>query len=110
MNLKRIAENLEKFKRSKSERTNNPKWKAKRVYLSELQPSVDEWPDVYEVIVSEALLCEHGMDNTENGSSGTNAFSIADSSNPMKEAFQVCLLYTSPSPRDQRGSRMPSSA
>ena len=25
-------------------------------------------------------------------------------------AFQHCLLYTSPSPRDQRGSRMPSSA
>ena len=24
--------------------------------------------------------------------------------------FDVCLLYTSPSPRDQRGSRMPSSA
>ena len=23
---------------------------------------------------------------------------------------QICLLYTSPSPRDQRGSRMPSSA
>ena len=26
------------------------------------------------------------------------------------EAFADCLLYTSPSPRDQRGSRMPSSA
>ena len=25
-------------------------------------------------------------------------------------AFVFCLLYTSPSPRDQRGSRMPSSA
>ena len=25
-------------------------------------------------------------------------------------AFTTCLLYTSPSPRDQRGSRMPSSA
>ena len=25
-------------------------------------------------------------------------------------AYAVCLLYTSPSPRDQRGSRMPSSA
>ena len=25
-------------------------------------------------------------------------------------AYKVCLLYTSPSPRDQRGSRMPSSA
>ena len=26
------------------------------------------------------------------------------------KSFQACLLYTSPSPRDQRGSRMPSSA
>ena len=26
------------------------------------------------------------------------------------DSFKVCLLYTSPSPRDQRGSRMPSSA
>ena len=25
-------------------------------------------------------------------------------------ASRICLLYTSPSPRDQRGSRMPSSA
>ena len=28
----------------------------------------------------------------------------------LSELPQVCLLYTSPSPRDQRGSRMPSSA
>ena len=27
-----------------------------------------------------------------------------------KTATEYCLLYTSPSPRDQRGSRMPSSA
>ena len=26
------------------------------------------------------------------------------------EKIKTCLLYTSPSPRDQRGSRMPSSA
>ena len=26
------------------------------------------------------------------------------------DAYESCLLYTSPSPRDQRGSRMPSSA
>ena len=31
-----------------------------------------------------------------------------DKSNPY--ANNLCLLYTSPSPRDQRGSRMPSSA
>ena len=28
----------------------------------------------------------------------------------LKLNAKVCLLYTSPSPRDQRGSRMPSSA
>ena len=27
-----------------------------------------------------------------------------------KEGYTTCLLYTSPSPRDQRGARMPSSA
>ena len=29
---------------------------------------------------------------------------------PFKIHKNICLLYTSPSPRDQRGSRMPSSA
>ena len=29
---------------------------------------------------------------------------------PIIEQYNDCLLYTSPSPRDQRGSRMPSSA
>ena len=28
----------------------------------------------------------------------------------LLEEMELCLLYTSPSPRDQRGSRMPSSA
>ena len=30
--------------------------------------------------------------------------------NVLTESHEICLLYTSPSPRDQRGSRMPSSA
>ena len=30
--------------------------------------------------------------------------------NPKKQAYQSCLLYTSPSPRDRTRSRMPSSA
>ena len=30
--------------------------------------------------------------------------------NQAKHLSKLCLLYTSPSPRDQRGSRMPSSA
>ena len=31
-------------------------------------------------------------------------------STSIPDAIITCLLYTSPSPRDQRGSRMPSSA
>ena len=30
--------------------------------------------------------------------------------NRSMDGYKCCLLYTSPSPRDQRGSRMPSSA
>ena len=33
-----------------------------------------------------------------------------DPKNLKRKPANVCLLYTSPSPRDQRGSRMPSSA
>ena len=29
---------------------------------------------------------------------------------PFKDTYKSCLLYTSPSPRDKRQSRMPSSA
>ena len=32
------------------------------------------------------------------------------STQKTKQSSNTCLLYTSPSPRDQRGSRMPSSA
>ena len=35
---------------------------------------------------------------------------VADSMHPDFAKGDICLLYTSPSPRDQRGSRMPSSA
>ena len=43
------------------------------------------------------------------------AANITDSSRTdivvdFNDAPSICLLYTSPSPRDQRGSRMPSSA
>ena len=37
------------------------------------------------------------------------SIAVAFARSPMTLA-NICLLYTSPSPRDQRGSRMPSSA
>ena len=47
----------------------------------------------------------HGLRNTWN----INSHSLSRTVNLLDEAY-ICLLYTSPSPRDQRGSRMPSSA
>ena len=40
----------------------------------------------------------------------TNGHSNVDTPWQMRINLIACLLYTSPSPRDQRGSRMPSSA
>ena len=41
---------------------------------------------------------------------GGEAFYRIENYHVMPPFFMSCLLYTSPSPRDQRGSRMPSSA
>ena len=41
---------------------------------------------------------------------GIDFSNAVDYSHPQQYLFATCLLYTSPSPRDQRGSRMPSSA
>ena len=57
-------------------------------------------------------------DTLDDGSSGSNISTLALSlyaknqvmCNEEREQMKACLLYTSPSPRDQRGSRMPSSA
>ena len=48
----------------------------------------------------------HLIDNGD----GTWDLTIPISDALPEGLFDVCLLYTSPSPRDQRGSRMPSSA
>ena len=40
----------------------------------------------------------------------TNNKRAAQAALRQKKMYETCLLYTSPSPRDQRGSRMPSSA
>ena len=47
------------------------------------------------------------------GYANANSFRTSKAKAKMQkglELFYHCLLYTSPSPRDQRGSRMPSSA
>ena len=48
-----------------------------------------------------SLSCKIGDETMDDGDLASNAMAIINT---------ICLLYTSPSPRDQRGSRMPSSA
>ena len=49
---------------------------------------------------------DHGHDHDEHGHADHDIH--VEEMGPNKG--HICLLYTSPSPRDQRGSRMPSSA
>ena len=80
--------------------------------------SSDAWPRIIErknVVVGLPLKLSDDTDLP------TDATSFYQSGVPILSAFtgshsdyhtprDTCLLYTSPSPRDQRGSRMPSSA
>ena len=55
-------------------------------------------------LLFDSLQCQMGIDlGEDNLESRYNLHSL-------QHNHYVCLLYTSPSPRDQRGSRMPSSA
>ena len=74
------------------------------VVLSNFGYNAADWPqetqDALVKFVNEGggLVVVHAADNSFGGWSEFN------------EMIGICLLYTSPSPRDQRGSRMPSSA
>ena len=57
---------------------------------------------------SAMLTLEGIVDVGEGGNTISNITTAASGDQPDPD--MICLLYTSPSPRDQRGSRMPSSA
>ena len=54
------------------------------------------------------LIDRNGLNPRDIGRIYLGTESALDGAKPT--ATYICLLYTSPSPRDQRGSRMPSSA
>ena len=57
------------------------------------------------------VQAEASIQLSENASIGISYDGIfGDASQDHAGVARICLLYTSPSPRDQRGSRMPSSA
>ena len=51
-----------------------------------------------------------GNNNSSGNNTGGNSSGGNNSGGNNSGGSNTCLLYTSPSPRDQRGSRMPSSA
>ena len=63
-------------------------------------------PDIVEAL--DLLLILHA-DHEQNCSASTVRL-VGSSLANLYACVSSCLLYTSPSPRDQRGSRMPSSA
>ena len=53
-----------------------------------------------------AILADTGLADPTDEAAGL----VLGAGGSLSPAPRTCLLYTSPSPRDQRGSRMPSSA
>ena len=60
--------------------------------------------------LEQALQLAVARENDEDAPVDAAAVDAALVRNDKGGEFWACLLYTSPSPRDQRGSRMPSSA
>ena len=67
----------------------------------------------YERLLADAQAKENNarlMLNEQRQSFEQVAKSMEEKHQTISQILKTCLLYTSPSPRDQRGSRMPSSA
>ena len=76
--------------------------------------SMDGWStEIYLLAITNyehvfAATSNYHIDTARINSNGDFTFQLDKL--PCTECLYRCLLYTSPSPRDQRGSRMPSSA
>ena len=71
--------------------------------------------DTFENILKDIIPLQLDVIQLHGGEDSAFAKALLEIDIKIFKAFQItedfdCLLYTSPSPRDQRGSRMPSSA
>ena len=91
-----------------------------RPFFGELVDFMISEPVIVQVLEGEDAVAKNreimGATNPEEADAGTirKEFAVSIGENSVhgsdSDENAVCLLYTSPSPRDQRGSRMPSSA
>ena len=77
-------------------------------------PSISSFPAIEALQYGSFIIARSGWSKqggfevyVENTKSGLDLY---DELFKLGKEFDVCLLYTSPSPRDKRQSRMPSSA
>ena len=80
-----------------------------RSYDDDVNDKVLEIEDDRSVGMEELMSFDKSSDCDEFSTYEKETFS-AEMESDIKPKSRDCLLYTSPSPRDQRGSRMPSSA
>ena len=76
-------------------------------YEDEYEYEYEDEEEEYEVEDAEEESADEGVDEDE---PAIIPLKIGANTAEPVAAIKACLLYTSPSPRDQRGSRMPSSA
>ena len=75
--------------------------------------SLEEWKKVIDInLTSTFLMSKSAIKKMLKNKSGkiVNITSVVGHTGNLGQANYTCLLYTSPSPRDKRQSRMPSSA
>ena len=70
----------------------------------------EAWMRFAAVQLDTSHLVKLGTGNVRGVHATNSPFSVINLGTGVVEQVADCLLYTSPSPRDQRGSRMPSSA
>ena len=66
--------------------------------------------DARTAVFENRIVIHDGMVHTSGREGAIGLRSMSETEGPTPAKIVTCLLYTSPSPRDQRGSRMPSSA
>ena len=83
-----------------------------KVKVDSLNQSIKRFEKEIKDLRDEVRNLKNEVDNLKKGRFENNSYSMNTSTNSdsMNVQTHSCLLYTSPSPRDQRGSRMPSSA
>ena len=75
---------------------------ARRLFLDSKQLIVEKKPVDKKRVAKEYDTLQNRIEAMEQR--------VSDTSDEMVNAYNICLLYTSPSPRDRQKSRMPSSA